>query len=86
MKQFQKLIILVLISQCFIQLSNTADINPYKVLGIPRNANERQIKLAYRKQAKDWHPDKNKAPEAHDRFMQINQAYEVRFIQALIQP
>ena len=59
------------------QSSGGGDINPYKVLGVPRNADERQIKVAYRKLAKDWHPDKNKSPEASEKFMKINQAYEV---------
>ena len=33
---------------------NCEDINPYKVLGIPRNANDKQIRNAYRNLAKDW--------------------------------
>lgn len=54
-----------------------SDIDPYYILGVSRSANERQIKDAYRKKAKDWHPDRNKSPEAHEKFMQINKAYEV---------
>lgn len=60
------------------QGSSGDDINPYRVLGVSRNADEKEIKVAYRKLAKDWHPDKNKAPDAHEKFMRINQAYEVR--------
>ena len=59
------------------QAHANASINPYKVLGLARNADERQIRNAYRKLAKEWHPDVNKSPEAHEKFMQINQAYEV---------
>jgi len=53
------------------------EINPYKVLGLPRNANEKQIRNAYRNLAKDWHPDKNKHPDANAKFMKITQAYEI---------
>jgi DnaJ family protein C protein 16 len=56
-----------------------SDINPYQVLGVSRNADDKTIKNAYRKLAKDWHPDKNKSPEAHEKFMQITQAYEVKY-------
>lgn len=73
------LTILILINVIFIHICDAADMNPYKVLGIPRNADEKHIRNAYRKLAKDWHPDKNKSPEAHEKFMQINQAYEVVF-------
>ena len=34
--------------------------NPYKVLGIPQNANEDQIKAAFKKRSKKYHPDRNK--------------------------
>ena len=37
-----------------ISLSNCEDLNPYKVLGVPRNADDKHIKNAYRKLAKDW--------------------------------
>ena len=57
-----------------------SDINPYQILGVSRNADDKTIKNAYRKMAKDWHPDKNKSPEAHEKFMQITQAYEVKYI------
>ncbi|CAF0926373.1 unnamed protein product, partial [Brachionus calyciflorus] len=58
-------------------ISNCADINPYQVLGVSRNADEKQIRDAYRKSAKHWHPDRNKSPDAHEKFMQINKAYEI---------
>ena len=51
----------------------------YKILGVPRSANEKQIKKAYRKKALEWHPDKHvdNQEEANDRFSEINNAYEV---------
>lgn len=57
--------------------TDTSDPNPYKVLGVPRNANDKQIRNAYRNLAKDWHPDKNKSPDANNKFHQISQAYEI---------
>jgi len=59
-----------------------ADINSddyYKVLGVPRNADEKQIKRAYRKLAVKHHPDKNpKDPKsAEERFKKVGEAYEV---------
>lgn len=50
----------------------------YKILGVPRNAEVNQIKKAYRKLAKEWHPDVNKNnPNAEERFKDIGAAYEV---------
>lgn len=50
----------------------------YKILGINKNANEKEIKSAFRKQAKQWHPDANQAnPNAEAKFKEVNEAYEV---------
>jgi curved DNA-binding protein CbpA len=57
-----------------------AEINPYEVLGVPRNADDSTIKNAYRKLAKHWHPDKNSAPDAQERFMRVNDAYTVSYL------
>lgn len=47
----------------------------YKILGVPRTASEKEIKGAYRKLAREYHPDVN--PGAVDKFKDINEAYEV---------
>jgi curved DNA-binding protein len=49
----------------------------YEVLGIPRGADDEEIRSAYRKLARKNHPDVNKDPGAEDRFKEISEAYEV---------
>ncbi len=49
----------------------------YAILGVERDANTEEIKRAYRRLARQYHPDVNAAPEAQDRFKEINAAYEV---------
>lgn len=52
--------------------------NPYSVLGVGKTANEKEIKSAFRKLAKQYHPDRNpKDKTAQDKFAKINQAYEI---------
>ena len=49
----------------------------YEVLGVPRNSSKDQIKDAYRKLALQFHPDRNKSPDAEARFKEISEAYAV---------
>jgi molecular chaperone DnaJ len=49
----------------------------YDILGISRNADQDEIKRAYRRQARKYHPDVNKDPGAEETFKEINKAYEV---------
>ena len=55
---------------------NTSD--PYTTLGVARNASEKDIKSAYRKLAKELHPDRNKDnPQASERFSKVTNAYDL---------
>ena len=49
----------------------------YGVLGVARDAGADEIKKAYRKLARELHPDVNQAPDAADRFKEVTAAYEV---------
>jgi molecular chaperone DnaJ len=49
----------------------------YEVLGVTKNADKDQIKSSYRKLAMQYHPDRNKTPEAEERFKEISEAYAV---------
>jgi DnaJ-class molecular chaperone len=49
----------------------------YNILGVTKNASDDEIKSAYKKLAKKWHPDRNKEEGAEDKFKEISGAYEV---------
>lgn len=51
--------------------------NYYQTLGVPKTASEGEIKKAYRRLAKQYHPDINKDKSAEDRFKEISEAYNV---------
>jgi len=52
--------------------------DPYTLLGVPRTADDAAIKKAYRKLAKELHPDRNKDnPKASERFSKVTQAYDL---------
>jgi DnaJ-related protein SCJ1 len=46
----------------------------YKILGVDREASDKDIKRQYRKLSKQWHPDKNRGDEtAHEKFVQVSE-------------
>ncbi|MCP4360774.1 MAG: molecular chaperone DnaJ [Chloroflexi bacterium] len=49
----------------------------YEVLGVNRNASQDEIKKAYRRKARQYHPDVNKEADAEERFKEIQRAYEI---------
>jgi len=49
----------------------------YEILGVSRDADKEEMKSAYRRLARKYHPDVNKEPGAEERFKEINRAYEV---------
>jgi molecular chaperone DnaJ len=49
----------------------------YEILGVTRNADKEELKRAYRRIARKYHPDVNKEAGAEDRFKEINRAYEI---------
>jgi DnaJ-class molecular chaperone len=51
--------------------------NYYAVLGLDSDASTAAIKSAYRKKASEFHPDKNTAADAPDRFREVQEAYDL---------
>jgi molecular chaperone DnaJ len=49
----------------------------YEILGVPRNASEGELKAAFRKLARKYHPDVSTEPDSEERFKEVNEAYAI---------
>ncbi|CAK8541979.1 unnamed protein product [Lathyrus sativus] len=68
---------IVVVTLCFLLELEGKSIDPYKVLGVDKSASQREIQKAFHKLSLQYHPDKNKAKGAQEKFSQINNAYEI---------
>ena len=74
------LFLLLLLSWLAVRGDATRDESLYDVLGVSRKANQKEIRSAYKRLAREWHPDKNKSPRAQEKILEINKAYEVSLV------
>ena len=58
-------------------LSSTVGQDFYKLLGVSKNADNREIRKAFKKLALKYHPDKNSEDDAQEKFLKITRAYEI---------
>ncbi|XP_067443906.1 dnaJ homolog subfamily C member 16-like [Thunnus thynnus] len=68
-------IFLLILSEHLVKTASEHD--PYKILGVSRSASQAEIKRAYKNLAKEWHPEKNKDPNAEDMFIKVSKSYEI---------
>ncbi|XWS67262.1 hypothetical protein CRYUN_Cryun05aG0272500 [Craigia yunnanensis] len=66
-----------LLSMLLIFYTEAKTIDPYKVLGVDKNASQREIQKAFHKLSLQYHPDKNKSKGAQEKFAEINNAYDI---------
>jgi len=64
-------------SRLYMSTRNQTGRDFYKILGVARGADTKEIKSAYRKLAKQYHPDANPGEDTTEKFQEINRAYEV---------
>ncbi|CAN0878321.1 Chaperone protein DnaJ [Linum grandiflorum] len=64
-------------ARCYAPVVVRASADYYSTLGVPKSASIKDIKAAYRRLARQYHPDVNKEPGATDKFKEISAAYEV---------
>ncbi|XP_060202449.1 dnaJ protein ERDJ3A [Lycium barbarum] len=70
-------IAIVLCASLFVLNTQSKTVDPYKVLGVDKNANQREIQKAFHKLSLQYHPDKNKNKSAQEKFAEINNAYDI---------
>ncbi|XP_017977860.1 PREDICTED: dnaJ protein ERDJ3A [Theobroma cacao] len=67
----------VILSTLLLLYAEAKTIDPYKVLGVEKNAGQREIQKAFHKLSLQYHPDKNKNQGAQEKFAEINNAYDI---------
>lgn len=67
----------LVLSSLVLHVAAAKTIDPYKVLGVDKNASQRDIQKAFHKLSLKYHPDKNKGKGAQEKFEEINNAYEI---------
>ncbi|KAG2272545.1 hypothetical protein Bca52824_067100 [Brassica carinata] len=77
MVRTQLVVSVVLVSTLLLLNAESKSVDPYKVLGVSRDAKPREIQKAFHKQSLKYHPDKNKNKGAQEKFAEINNAYEI---------
>ncbi|KAJ0233993.1 DnaJ protein ERDJ3A [Hirschfeldia incana] len=77
MVRTQLVVSVVLVSTLLLLNAEAKTVDPYKVLGVSRDAKPREIQKAFHKQSLKYHPDKNKNKGAQEKFAEINNAYEI---------
>ncbi|XP_016467250.1 dnaJ protein ERDJ3A [Nicotiana tabacum] len=70
-------IAIVLCASLFVLNIESKTLDPYKVLGVDKNASQREIQKAFHKLSLQYHPDKNKNKGAQEKFAEINNAYDI---------
>ena len=74
------LFLLLLVSCLAVRGDASRDESLYDILGVSRRADQKEIRSAYKRLARQWHPDKNKSPRAQEKILEINKAYEVSLV------
>ncbi|KAK8574180.1 hypothetical protein V6N13_097170 [Hibiscus sabdariffa] len=77
MMKIRSLLSFAIFSTLLVLYGEAKTIDPYKVLGVEKNASQREIQKAFHKLSLQYHPDKNKSKSAQEKFAEINNAYDI---------